>query len=162
MRLIVTAIICSLLTVGGFFGYKQYQRVEMRDNARATIERSIETSIERESGRFDPQSKMGIDRLMREHLNAAFAAHYVSGGLTRPAEFDEVEFMRDIFERMHNAAEAGAENESTRDFARYLYIRSRPTTPGGFGGPAGRSNPPSGGGDPSPDGDEDSPEDGGN
>lgn len=130
MRLIITAIVCSLLTVGGFFGFKQYQRAEMKQDARAYIM----TMVQRNSQNFGPEAEAQIAEQVRDLLDETFGRHYESGGLTKPAEFDEVNFGRDLFASIHDEIQQADVSEETKEFAKRLYIQSRPLQRGALGG----------------------------
>lgn len=122
MRLVILVIVCSVLTVGGFFGYKQYERAQTRDDAMVFVMRSVDQHAEQ----YGQEAKDGVVRYMNKHRRDAFNAHYNSGGLRQPAEFDEIGFMRDLFQRVRDDAQQDSVSEQTKAFAQYLYIRSRP------------------------------------
>jgi hypothetical protein len=130
MRLIITAIVCSLLTVGGFFGYKQYQRSEMKQDARAYVM----TMVQRQSQHFGADAEAQIAEHVRRFMDEVFRRHYESGGLTQPAEFDDVNFSRDLFEQIHDEIQESDASEETKDFAARLYAQSRPLQRGSLGG----------------------------
>ena len=133
MRLIITAIVCSLLTVGGFFGFKQYQRSQMKQDARAYVM----TMIQRHSDDFGPEAEAQLAESVRRNLNEVFRRHYESGGLSKPAEFDEVGFSRELFERIYNETRDGDVTEETKDYAARMFVHSRPIQQGALGGVGG-------------------------
>jgi len=129
VRLIITVLVCSVVIVGGFFGYKQFQRSEMKQGARDYAM----TTVTRTAKDFDPEAEPVIVDYLDRHLEETFSAHYRSGGLTKPAEFNDITFARDLFDRMHEAIRGDDASEEVKRFAHRLYIRSRPWDERGFG-----------------------------
>jgi hypothetical protein len=133
MRLILTAIVCSLLTVGGFFVYKQYQRSEMKQDARA----HVMSMVQRNSQDVGADARARVDELVGSFLDEMFRRHYESGGLTKPAEFDEVNFSRELFAKIYEETRGTGVSEETKDFAALLFAQSRPLQQGSLGGVGG-------------------------
>ncbi|MFU8828663.1 MAG: hypothetical protein ACNA8P_04415 [Phycisphaerales bacterium] len=123
MRLVIITIVCSALTIGGFFGYKQYERNQTKDEALQFLTRSVQVAS---SEGFGDEARNQVNEYIAEHLSGTFAAHYSSGGLFNLAEFNEVAFMRDIFERVRDDIRTAAVPESTKQLAQRLYLHSRP------------------------------------
>ncbi len=132
MRLIITVVVCSLLTVGGFFGYKQYQRAEMKQNARDYAM----VTVTRTASNFDAQAEPVIVEYVNRFVDESFQAHYRSGGLTKPAEFSDVAFSRDLFERVYNAVRESDDPDEVKRFARNLYAQTRPMEGRGLSRPS--------------------------
>lgn len=133
MRLIITVLVCSVLIVGGFFGYKQYQRSEMKQGARdyavATVTLTAKNS--------EPEAEAVILKYLDRYLDETFTAHYRSGGLTKPAEISDVAFARDLFDRIYDAVSDDDVSGEVKRLARTIYAQTRPLE-----GP-GVSSPPS-------------------
>lgn len=138
MRLTITAIIVSLLTVGGFFGFKLYQRAEMKQDAEAYLL----NSIQRQSARFTPEAGAAVVDLARPHIDEIFAANYISGGLTKPAEFDDIGFTRGMYEKLHQQLPSMELDEDVANLITRLYVQSRPIRQGMLGGVGGGMLPP--------------------
>jgi len=150
VRLIIIAIVCSLLTVGGFFGFKQYQRAEMKQGAHDYVM----SMIQRAAKSHGPEAESRIVEFCNEAFDETFRDHYISGGLSKPAEFSDVAFSRDLFEKINTRAQAEDIAEAAKELASQLYRHSQPMRRGSFGAMPGGDIPPIP--DESPDDDSDS------
>ncbi len=148
MRLAILSVVITVLTVGGFFGYKLYQRSQMKADA---IE-FLETAVNRHTTRFGNDATDRLLELLMEEVDQAFGEHYRSGGFTQPAEFDEIPFTRVVYERVYARSKTMDLDEQTMDFAEWMFAQSRPLSRRGAGGP-GLDLPDD------PDTDDESPED---
>lgn len=140
MRLTIISVLITVLTVGGFFGYKLYQRSQMKSDA---IE-YIETSLNRHRSRFGDDAMARLMDLLLEEADEAFGEHYRSGGFTKPAEFDEIPFTRVVYERAYERSKVMELDEQTKEFAEWMYAQSRPLSRQGAGAQGERpnNNPP--------------------
>ncbi|MFI4853702.1 MAG: hypothetical protein ACIAQF_01830 [Phycisphaerales bacterium JB065] len=129
MRLAIISVLITVLTVGGFFGYKLYQRSQMKSDA---IE-YLETSLNRHRTQFGDDATARLMDLLLEEADEAFAKHYRSGGFTKPAEFDEIPFTRVVYERVYERSKVMELDEQTKQFAEWMYSQSRPLSRRGAG-----------------------------
>lgn len=139
MRLIITAIVCSLLVIGGFFGFKQYQRAGMKSEARAYVMKSVGVRAEA----YSLEARDSVIEHIDELFSETFGDHYVSGGLTKPAEFNDAMFARDLFDRVDTAVQEADVSGEARRLAGELRQYSQPLNRGRFAGvPGGRDPSP--------------------
>jgi hypothetical protein len=122
MRLIIISIATALLTIGGFFGYKQYQRIEMRDRAIGYVLRITD----RESKWADDAARDRVKFYINDLSPRTFSMFYRSGGFTQPAELDEAEFTRELFQVLSETVRNEGEPESVQRLATHLYRQTRP------------------------------------
>lgn len=138
MRLIIVAVVCSLLTVGGFFGFKQYQRAEMKQDAREYVM----SMIQRAAQSHGAEAESRVVEFFNEAFDDTFREHYSSGGLSKPAEFSDVAFSRDLFERINTRAQSEDIADEAKQLASELYRHSQPMQAGSFGAMPDETVPP--------------------
>lgn len=100
---IITLILLLVLTLGGFLGFKEYQKFETAKEAKAeALQVSMGSTLLREN-------KPYVESLIDKHHDAAFKAGFKREHIFAPTEFDGQKYMEVLWEGV--AASALTDNK---------------------------------------------------